>query len=83
MAQLTHPSHNDWVSQDLKDLEDLSIELKIEEIKSMKKTFFFNKIVKGPVQKEVFLYLQKRKEGRTSENAKGKTISYKEFVMAE
>ena len=39
MAQLTHPSHNDWVSQVLKDLEDLSIELEIEEITSMKKHF--------------------------------------------
>ena len=29
------------------------------------------------------MYLQKRKEGRNSENAKGKKISYNEFVMAE
>ena len=40
MAQLTQPSHNDWVSQVFKDLEDLSIELEMEEIKSMKETFF-------------------------------------------
>ena len=60
MAQLTHPSHNDWVSQVLKDLEDLSIELEMEEIKSMKK-HFFNKIVKGPVQKEAFFLSTKKK----------------------
>ena len=82
MAQLTDPSHNDWVSQVLKDLEDLSIELEVEEIKSMKK-HFYKKIVKEAVQKEAFLYLQKGKEGRNSENAKGKKITYDEFVMAE
>ena len=39
MAQLTYPTHNDWVSQVLKNLEDLSIEPEIEDLKSMK--FFF------------------------------------------
>ena len=40
MAQLTYPTHNDWVIQVLDDLEDLSIVLEIKEIKSLKKPFF-------------------------------------------
>ena len=31
MAQLSNPTHKDWVSQDLKELEDLDIKLEIEQ----------------------------------------------------
>ena len=82
MAQLSHPTAKDWVSQVLEELEDLSINLEIEEIKVMKRVFF-KKIVKEAVKQKAFSYLLKKKEGRKSENAKGRNIKYEEFAMAE
>ena len=82
MAQLTYPTHKDWVSQVLEDIEYLSIELEIEDIKTMKKECF-KKIVKEAVRKNAFIYSQERKESRISENAKGKKIVYEEFAMSE
>ena len=37
MAQINFPSHNDWVSSVLEDLEELEIALEIQEIKVMPK----------------------------------------------
>ena len=61
MAQLKHPTQKDWVSQVLEDMETLSIDLEIEDIKHMKKPCF-KKLVKEAVRKEAFLYLIRRKE---------------------
>ena len=82
MAQLTFPTPKDWVTQVLEDIENLSIELEIEEIKIMKKSTF-KKIVKKAVHEKAFSYLQERKNSRNSDNAKGKKLIYSEFVMAE
>ena len=82
MAQLSNPTSRDWVSQVLEELEDLSINLQIDEIEVMKKSLF-KKIVKEAIQKKAFSYLLKKKEGRNSENAKGKKIIYEEFSIAE
>ena len=73
MAQLTHSTQNDSVSQFLKDLEDLSIELEIEEIKSMKK-HFLKKIVREAFQKDVSLYLQRRKKAEIQKMLRGKKL---------
>ena len=37
MTQLSNPRHKDWVSQVLKELEDLGIKLEIEQIASLYK----------------------------------------------
>ena len=82
MAQLSHPTPRDWVSQVLEEIEDLSLNLEIEEIEVMKKVSF-KKMVKEAIRKKAFSYLLKKKEGRNSENAKGRHIKYEEFVIAE
>ena len=40
-------------------------------------------MVKEAIRKKAFSYLLKKKEGRNSENAKGKNIKYEEFSIAK
>ena len=81
-AQLLNPTHRDWATQVLEDLEELGIDLELEQIEEMKRDFF-KSIVKDAVQKKAFESLINRKNSRTSENAKGKLIIYEDFRMAE
>ena len=62
MAQLTYPTYKDWVSQVLEDIENLSIELEIEDIKTKKKKMF-QEDCQGSCQKEcIYLLTGKKRE---------------------
>ena len=67
MAQLTNPTHRDWVSQVLQELEDVEIQLEIHEIELMSKDKYKN-LIKEAVYSKAFSDLIKRKEGRSSDN---------------
>ena len=54
MAQLTHPTARDWVSQVLEQLEDQPLNLEIEEIK-VKNKISFLEMVKEAIRKRHFL----------------------------
>ena len=54
MAQLSHPTARDWVSQVLEQLEDQPLNLEIEEIKVKKKVSFLE-MVKEAIRKRHFL----------------------------
>lgn len=82
MAQLSNPTHRDWVSQVLQELEELEIQLEIEEIEVMSKVQY-KSLIKEAVYNRAFSDLLRRKEGRNSDNAKGKMIKYTEFKEAE
>ena len=82
MAQLCNPSQGDWVSKALNELEELKIGLELNEIKYISKNQF-KSIVKRHAQNEAFAYLMFKKNGRVSENAKGRHICYSELRMAE
>ena len=69
------------MSQVLEDLVELEINQEIEEIKHMKRKFFKN-IVRKAIKNLAFFELIKRKEGRVSENAKGKHIKYEQYNIA-
>ena len=82
MAQVTSPTPHDWVSTVLEDLEKNDFHIEIGEIRDMKKSKF-KAIVKEKIRNGAFQYLLKKKEGRTSENAKGKILVYNELEMRE
>ena len=67
MAQLTNPTHRDWVSQVLQELEDVQIQLEIQEIVLMSK-YKYKNLIKEAVYSKAFSDLIKRKEGRSSDN---------------
>lgn len=81
-AQLSNPSHRDWVSQVLDDLEELDLNLELEQIENMKREKF-KILLKEAIKHKAFSYLLERKRGRISDNAKGKCIMYEEFEMSE
>ena len=65
-AQLLNPTHRDWATQVLEDLEELGIDLELEQIEEMKRDFF-KTIVKDAVQRKAFKSLINRKNSRTEE----------------
>ena len=74
--QLQEPTKNDWVSTCKKDLEELNISLKFEEIRMMSKENF-SKIVKSKIPELAFKYLLSKR------GSKGKEIFYKRLEMAD
>ena len=72
MTQLSNPTHKDWISQVLKELEDLNIKLEIEQIASLSKEKY-REIIKEAVYRKAFSDLLQRKQSRQSEHAKVKT----------
>ena len=74
------PTHNDWVSQVLKDLEETNFEIDFEEIGNTSKDKVKDMLL-GHVQAYYFSQLLRKKESRTSENAKGRNINYPDHVM--
>ena len=80
LSQVKSPTHNDWVSQVLKDLEEINFEIDFEEIRNTSKEKF-KEIVLSHVQAYSFSELLRKKESRTSENAKGRNINYQDHVM--
>ena len=76
MTQLKNPTRGDWVSSCLKDLKYLNINLKIEEIRSMKKNKF-REILKQSIEKKALQYLLKKR------GSKGSRIKYSRMKMAE
>ena len=74
------PTHNDWVSQVLKDLEETNFEIDFEEIGNTSKDKV-KEMLLGHVQAYYFFQLLRKKESRTSENAKGRNINYPDHVM--
>ena len=73
--QLKFPTRGDWASSCLKDLKYLEIEIRIEEIKEIKRKQFL-KMINESIQKKSFEYLQ------TLRGSKGKEITYYESKMA-
>ena len=71
LCQLLNPTHRDWATHVLEDLEELGLDLELEQIEEMKRDFF-KTIVKNDVQRKAFKSLINRKNSRTSENAKEK-----------
>ena len=63
MAQISHPSKGDWVSDILQVLEDLGIEASLSDIGTMTKGKF-HLIVKEKVNYHALRYLLKKKEAR-------------------
>ena len=78
MAQLTNPTHRDWVSQVLQELEDLNIKLEVEDIELFTKEQY-KTVIKEAVYKKACVDLLLRKQSRQSEHAKGKHINYSNF----
>ena len=74
--QLQQPTKNDWVSTCKKDLEEMKINLKFEEIRMMSKENFAN-IVKSKIPEMAFKYLLNKR------GSKGKEILYNRLEMAE
>ena len=58
MAQISHPSKGDWVSDILMNMEDLGIEISLSYIRSMTKNKFYS-IVKEKVNFHALRYLLK------------------------
>ena len=80
IAQVKSPSHNDWVSQVLRDLEDINLSIEFDEIENLSKDKF-KEILLAHVHNYSFSELIIKKESRKSENAKGRNIHYKEHCM--
>ena len=74
------PTHNDLVSQVLKDLEEIDFEIEFEEIEYISKEKFKEMLLLH-IHKYSFSELIKKKESRKSENAKGRNIHYEEHSM--
>ena len=74
------PSHNDWTSQVLKDMEDIQLNLELNDIAQMSKEIF-KQILNKCVTEKAFKELLMKKENRKSENARGQNIIYEEFAM--
>ena len=75
MAQMNFPSHNDWVSSVLENMEELEIGLEIEDIQVMSKVKF-KEYVNENVSETAFKYLTKRKASRNLDGSKGKCLEY-------
>ena len=75
IAQARSPTQNDWVSQVLKDLEDIELEIEFKDICSFSKDKF-KEIVNEHVLKFSYSQLIQKKQNRTSDNAKGRNIKY-------
>ena len=73
LAQVKSPTSNDWVSQFLKDLEDIKFEIQFEDIKDTSKEKFKEMLFIN-VEKYSFSELSKKKESRISQNARGRNI---------
>ena len=73
--QLKFTTRGDWASSCLKDLKYLEIEIRIEEIKEIKRKQFL-KMINESIQKKSFEYLQ------TLRGSKGKEKTYYELKMA-
>ena len=80
LDQVKSPTHNDWVNQVLKDLEEIDFEIKFEEIENISKEKFKEMLLLH-IHKYSFSELLKKKESRKSENAKGRNIHYEEHSM--
>lgn len=63
-TQRKHRTKNDWVTTILKDLEELNLNLKFDEIKAMKKANFVN-LVKQSIVKKSLEELNKTKESHS------------------
>ena len=70
MAQVRSPSQNDWVSQVIKDLEEIDLDIEFEDIENTSKEKFKDIVLSHAA-------LLKKKESRISDNAKGRNIIYK------
>ena len=77
---MSEPTARDWVSTFIEDLIELDIALELGEILSMKRQKL-KILVKDAIRKKAFSYLLERKEGRISDNAKGKEISYQDLLQ--
>ena len=82
IAQARSPTQNDWVSQVLKDLEDIELEIEFKDICSLSKDKF-KEIVNEHVLKFSYSQLIQKKQNRTSDNAKGRNIKYNCFDMQD
>ena len=80
LAQVKYPTSNDWVTQVLKDLEDIKFEIQFEDIENTSKEKF-KEMLLIHVQEYLFSELLKKKENRISQNARGRNIHYEEYEM--
>ena len=74
------PTHNDWVNQVLKDLEEINFEIEFKEIENISKEKYKEMLLLH-IHKYSFSELLKKKESIKSENAKGRIIHYEEHSM--
>ena len=74
--QFQQPIKNDWVSTCKRDLEEMNIDLKFEDIRMMQKGIFL-KIIKSKIEDLALNYLLKKR------GSKGKEIVYKRLEMAD
>ena len=77
LAQLENPTKNDWVTQVLKDIVYLEVNLDLDQIEQMS-TEKFKGICKIKVKEKAFLYLEERKNNLKSV----KHIKYSRLEMA-
>ena len=64
MAQLSNPTHRDWVSQVLQEPEELEIQLEIEDIEDMSKNKYKSLIKEAVYNKDFFGFIEKKTRER-------------------
>ena len=79
MAQISHPTKKDWVSDILMDMEDLGIEASLPYIKTMKKCKFQSIVKKEEVNYYALIYILKLKEARNLPHSKEKNLNIQNF----
>ena len=77
-AQLENPKQNDWVTNVMKDLEKVDINLELIEIQNMSEEVF-KKLCKENVKVKAFEYLKKKQIQRNPKYL----INYEFFEMAK
>ena len=77
-AQLENQTKNDWVTQTVKDLEKVDINLELDEIEKMSDEDY-EELCKTKVKKEAFKYLIEKK----NKSETRKQIKFKHFEMAQ
>ena len=79
-SQLKNPRKGDWVTQVLSDIFNINLNMTIEDI-AKTSIIKFKCVLKEKVTKYAFNQLIEIKNGRKSENAKGKILHYECLKM--
>ena len=82
MCQMKNQKPKDWISQVIKDLKDLKIDLEVEDLKKMKKSKL-KRMLNKTVEEKAFEELQHKKEGHSKVmNLKYSTLKMQNYLKA-